>query len=166
MSGQTRSGSARSFLERRIFGPVKTQLTQGASPRSLSRAIAAGSLLGVFPILGTTTLLVTLAGVIARLNQTVLQTINWFTYPLQIVLILPFIRLGERLHRADPMPFSIPQLLDRFQDSPAGFFVEFGVTMWHAIAGWLVVAPLLWLAIEAAIRPVLIAAAERLAPRN
>ena len=36
------------------------------------------------------------------------------------------------------MPLSIPQMVERFGESASRFFAEFGITMWHAIAGWLV----------------------------
>lgn len=162
MGNAPSSGPVKRLLKKRLYGPIKTQLTQGATPLALSRAIATGCLGGIFPILGSTTLLVTAAGIVFKLNQTVLQTINWFIYPLQLALILPFIRFGEMLHGAEHMPISIPQLLERFQDSPGGFFAEFGITLWHAIAGWLMVAPPLWLIIRTATLPVLKKAAARL----
>lgn len=149
------------FWRRRLVEPIRTQLTQGVTPNALSVAIAAGVLCGIFPVLGTTTVLTTLVAVVLRLNQPVMQSINWLIYPLQIVLIPVFIRAGEFLFRAEPIPFSIPEMLKIFSESPGGFFAEFWMTLVHCIVAWIVVVPLLGTAIALSTRPALAAAADR-----
>jgi hypothetical protein len=42
---------------------------------------------------------------------------------------------------AEPLAFSVPVLLERFQHDPWGFFRQFGVAGFHGIMGWIVVAP-------------------------
>ncbi len=149
------------FWRRRIIAPLRTQLTRGVSPRALSHAVAGGFVCGVFPVLGTTTLLTTVSGIALRLNQPVMQSINWLTYPLHLVLIPVFIRLGEHLFGAEPLAFSIPQLVEIFAEAPAAFFSRFAMTFAHCIVAWLVVAPFLAVAIVLVIHPVLRRAAER-----
>ena len=111
--------------------------------------------LGVFPILGSTTALCLAAAALLKLNQPVIHLVNWFAYPLQIPLILVFIRLGEKIVGAPPVPFSITDMLQRFKDSPAQFLRDFGLTGLHGICGWLVVAPLVVAILYFALRPVL-----------
>ena len=95
----------------------------------------------MFPILGCTTLLCALAAFSLKLNQPVIQLVNWLVYPLQFMLLLGFVRIGEWLMRAPPVPFSIPELLRKFQESPGKFMQEFGMTGVHGIVAWFVIAP-------------------------
>ena len=154
------------FWQKRLIQPIRNQLTQGVSPEALSWALAAGLLLAIFPIMGTTTLLCTLAGFAFRLNQPVIQTVNWLAYPLQLLLIPFFIRLGETITGAEPIAFSIPKMLELFGESPARFFGEFGATCLHAIGAWIVVAPLSLLAVILITRPLLRSAARKWAPQK
>lgn len=130
-----------SFLRRRLVEPLLALLKQGTSPERLSLSIAFGVTLGVFPILGSTTLLCFAAGVVFRLNHPALQLINYVVYPLQIPLILVFVRLGENLLGASPMTFSPLALADEFRAGPAEFLKEFGLTGLRAVFAWSVVSP-------------------------
>jgi hypothetical protein len=51
-------------------------------------------------------------------------------------MILVFIRLGQNLNGVPPIPFSIPQLLTRFKESPAQFASDFGMAALHGIEAW------------------------------
>ena len=72
-------------------------LKQGISPKTLALSIAFGFVLGVFPVLGVPTLLCGLAAVVLRLNMPALQLVNYLVYPLQIALLWPFSRFGDKL---------------------------------------------------------------------
>jgi uncharacterized protein (DUF2062 family) len=72
-------------------------LSHGMSPHAIALSVALGFVLGVFPILGCPTILCGLAAIMLRLNLPAVQFVNYLVYPLQIALLLPFIRLGERL---------------------------------------------------------------------
>ncbi len=96
------SGKKEGFLRRRIARPIVELLRQGVTPEKMALSLALGVALGVFPVLGTTTALCALAALILRLNLPAIQIINYFVYPLQIVLILPFFRADEKLFGAPP----------------------------------------------------------------
>lgn len=134
---------SRNLVRRWFVQPLISQLKQGATPSKLALTLAVGMALGVFPILGSTTLLCLLAGAWLRLNQPVLQLFNYFLYPVQIALIPVFIRIGERLFHAPPMPFSVSQLLTFFKNDPAAFLRRFGMAGVHGIAAWALIAPAL-----------------------
>ena len=129
------------FWQERVVAVIVAQLTQGFTPQKIALTIALGLNLGVFPILGCTTLLCALAAFCLKLNQPVIQLVNWLVYPLQFMLLLGFVRIGEWLMRAPPVPFSIPELLRKFQESPGKFMQEFGMTGVHGIVAWFVIAP-------------------------
>ena len=150
------------WWRRWIIRPVINQLSAGGSPERLGWTIATGMVLGIFPIMGSTTLLCLAAGWLLRLNQPVLHVFRAVVYPLHLALILVFIRMGERLHGADLIAFSIPQLVGRFKDDPLRFASDFGLAAWHGITAWLLVAPLLVIVIKVAVMPPLRAAKAKL----
>jgi hypothetical protein len=76
-----------------------------------------------------------------KLNQPVIQLVNYLASPLQLALILVFVRIGEWIMLAPRVSFSIPELFRKFHESPANFFREFGLTGLHGIIAWLVIAP-------------------------
>lgn len=145
-----------------VVEPVIHQLTRGMAPRTLAWTISLALVLGIFPIMGSTTVLCLLVGWLLRLNQPVLLTFKSLVYPLHLALILVFIRAGQSLHGADPIPFSIPQLLARFEADPLQFARDFGTAAWHGVVAWLLVAPVLALLLRLALEPLL----KRLAIRH
>jgi uncharacterized protein (DUF2062 family) len=140
-TGERTAPATRGFLKRRIGDPVVALLKEGISPERLALSLAVGAALGLFPIVGATTLLCLLAGVMFRLNHPALQLVNYAVYPLQVSLILAFVRMGERLLGAVPVSLSPLTLTARFQQDPTRFLAEFGVTGLRGILGWFVVAP-------------------------
>jgi uncharacterized protein (DUF2062 family) len=132
---------AKSFWRRRVLDVIVGQLKQGITPQKISLTLALGVTLGIFPILGATTLLCFVAGLCLKLNQPIIQMVNYLMYALQLVLILFFVRVGEFLMHATPVSFSIPELFRKFHESPREFFREFGMTGVHGIVGWLLMAP-------------------------
>jgi len=125
-----------SRLQRWVIRPIANQLRQGTSPEKLSWSVSLGLTLGVFPIMGSTSLVCFIVGHLFRLNQPVLHLFKTFTYPIHLAMILVFIRLGQNLNGVPPIPFSIPQLLTRFKDNPAQFASDFGVAALHGIEAW------------------------------
>ncbi len=61
-----------SLWRRWVVKPVVAQLAQGTTPAKIAQAIAFGVTTGVFPLLGTTTVLALGVGVLLKLNQPVL----------------------------------------------------------------------------------------------
>ena len=147
--------SLQAFARRYLLDPVLAQLKQGITPEKIALSIVIGAGLSVFPIFGTTTMLCLIAGVTLRLNQPLLQLVNYLAYPLQLILIPVFIRLGEWLFRAPHLPFSFSQLSGRFHAAPMQFLGGFAVTLLHASAAWLLLVPLLGIIANWMLRPAL-----------
>jgi uncharacterized protein (DUF2062 family) len=138
-----------------VGDPIVSLLAQGLTPERLALALAAGLVLGLFPIVGATTLLCLAAGFAFRLNHVALQLANHLAYPLQLPLILAFVRLGEWLLGAPRVSFDPLTLVRHFQRDTVGFLREFGLTGLHGILGWLLIAPVLLVAAFIALRPLL-----------
>jgi len=130
------------WWQERIVAVIIAQLVQGVSPQKIALSISLGLSLGIFPILGTTTALCAIAAVRLRLNQPIIQLVNWLVYPLQLGLVLVFIRIGEWMTHAPPVNFSIPEIIAKFHESPAKFLQDFGMSLLHGVIAWLFLAPL------------------------
>jgi uncharacterized protein (DUF2062 family) len=139
----TKPSRLKKFWRERVVALVASQLVQGITPQKIALTITLGLNLGIFPILGATTTLCAIAGICLRLNQPIIQVVNYLASPLQLMMILVFVRIGEWLMRAPRISFSIPELIRKFHESPAKFFREFGMTGLHGIIAWLVIAPFL-----------------------
>ncbi len=150
------------FWQRRVVAPIVAQLKQGITPEKIALTIALGAVLGIFPILGATTLLCALTGIWLRLNQPVIQLVNYFVYPLQIALLLPYYRAGETLFGQPHVPiFSVAELAQRFQAGPLQFLADYGLVGLYGVTVWALSAPLLIAALYYGTRPLLRALAQR-----
>jgi len=129
------------FFRRRIARPILELLRQGVTPEKMAMSLALGVALGVFPVLGTTTALCALAALILRLNLPAIQIVNYLVYPLQIALLIPFFRMGEKLFSAPHLPLSLAQILAMAQASFWGTTRFLWTTIWHSIVAWCLIAP-------------------------
>lgn len=150
-------------LREKIAGPIIEQLTQGLSPERIALTVAVGLTIAVNPVIGTTTVLCFAAAWALRLNQPIIQAINWSSYALQLLLIYPFIRLGERIFRAEPETRTLEEFAAMAKADMFGTIAALGATIAHAVVAWLAVAPLLVAAIYYGTRPLFRALGRRVA---
>jgi uncharacterized protein (DUF2062 family) len=123
-SGGEPGGEARpGFWRRRVGRPLVSLLAQGLTPEKLALSLAAGLVLGLFPVVGVTTILCLAAGFVFRLNHVALQLANHLAYPLQVPLVLAFVRLGERFLGAPRVALDPLALARHFQRDAAGFLL-------------------------------------------
>lgn len=123
--------------------PLKNQLTQGITPEKLGWTVGAGLAAGVFPILGSTSILAFFVALVFRLNQPVIHIFSTMMYPVHLATILVFIRLGQMMYGVELIRFSIPELFARFTEDWLQFAKDFGLAAWHGITVWLMVAPVI-----------------------
>ncbi len=135
-------GRVRDWLRRKVGDPLLALLKRGLAPHDLALAAVVSLGVAVNPIIGSTTVLCLIAGRLLRLNHLVMQTVNYLAYPLQFILLVPFVRLGEQLTGAEPLPLSPSLLIEEFQRSFWGFVAKFGLAYVHGLLGWVLVVPL------------------------
>jgi uncharacterized protein (DUF2062 family) len=129
------------FINRALLTPLLNFLKQGLSPEKLALCVALGLLFGTFPVIGLTTLLCTAVAIIFRLNIPAIQLINYFTYPLQLLLFIPFIRAGEFLFNQPPISLDLVQIFTMLQTDMLGTISLLWLTNVRAIAVWSLTAP-------------------------
>jgi uncharacterized protein (DUF2062 family) len=165
MPNETPTAPAPSWWKRRIVAPITRQLTQGTTPAQLALALAVGGAIAVNPFLGTTTAGCVAAGFLFRLNQPVLQIANVLGAPFQIAFIVPWVRAGEWLYRAEPLPIAPRLLAQEFSAGPWRFLRHFGLSGLHAASAWLLAAPLVGFALYFALQQPLRALGRRFSPK-
>ncbi|MEP7088240.1 MAG: DUF2062 domain-containing protein [Gemmatimonadota bacterium] len=126
---------------RRVMASIVGQLRQGITAEKIALTIALGLVFGIFPILGATTVLCGIAAARLRLNQPLIQLVNYIAYPAQLLTLLPFYRAGETLLGRPQVPLSIPTLVERLRDDTGKFFSDFGMIAVGGIVVWCFVAP-------------------------
>ena len=107
------------LLKARIVDPIVRAAQQGLSPERVAMTIAVGFCLAIIPVIGVTTILLFLAAWALRLNQPIIQLINWSSAALQLLLIIPFIRLGEAIFRRAPHDSSLEELVATAKSDPS-----------------------------------------------
>jgi uncharacterized protein (DUF2062 family) len=113
-------------------------LRQGISPRRLALTLALGFAIGCFPLVGVTSALCGVLALGLRLNFPAIQAANWTAAPLQLVLIVPFVRLGERLTGySSSHAFHAGTLL---YSSPSVILAQLGGLAGQALLAWLLIA--------------------------
>lgn len=117
--------------------PFIQLLRQGVSPEKIALTIAMGIILGVTPVLGSTMLLCTLAAIVLRLNLAVIQLVNGVVYPLQLLLLIPFYRLGARIFRTGASTISLGGVTALIREGVAHAVRTLWVVTMHALLAWL-----------------------------
>jgi uncharacterized protein (DUF2062 family) len=113
-------------------------LRQGISPRRLALTLALGFAIGCIPVVGIPTVLCAALALALRLNLPAIQAANYVAMPLQLFLIVPFVRMGGWLFASGS-----PQGLasdSPFHVSPATLAAQLGSLTGHALMAWMLVA--------------------------
>ncbi len=150
------------FLRRRLVRPVVEQLTQGLSPDAIALTIAIGLAIAVIPVVGTTTILCTTAAIVLRLNQPLIQAINYLSFPLQLAFIVPYLRLGRLLFGGAAIHLSAQELAAFVTSRPADAFAALWRVTLQPLGAWLLTVPVIVAVVFFALRPVLRGVARRL----
>ena len=129
-----------SKIRRWIITPIAKQLKQGTSPEKLSWSISLGTTLGIFPIMGSTSVVCLAVAHVFKLNQPVVHLFKTLTYPIHLAMILVYIHLGQKLNGLPETPFSITEMMSQFKDSPAQFARDFGMAALYGIEAWAISA--------------------------
>lgn len=147
------------WIYRRCVLPILALLRMGATPRTLAWSIAVGLVIGINPVLGSTTLLCLAVTFRFRLNLVAAQIANHVMFPLELALVIPFIRLGSYVFRTAAMPLSPHLFLQDARIAPLALTRQLWMWEWHAFVLWasvsVVVTPLVALALTPVLRGLL-----------
>jgi uncharacterized protein (DUF2062 family) len=175
------STSSRPFWRRRLTDPIKAQLTQGITPDKIALTIAIGVVCGIFPFLGFATLLCFVVAWMLRLNQPIIHIVNQLLWPVHLLCIPLFVRLGEVIYGEAKTAFSLRQFMRQLYEDwwphpgrhehrshqvlyqmvedwwhhPIDFLDRFGRIGLHTLTAWAVTTPVIIAVIYFILRPFL-----------
>ena len=113
-------------------------LRQGISPRRLALTLALGFAIGCIPVVGIPTLVCAVLALALRLNLPAIQAANYVVMPLQVLLIVPFVRLGGWLFSSGPrQQLGVQALL---HSSPLVLLTQLSGLAGQALIAWLLIA--------------------------
>ena len=144
-----------SRLYRKVFLPIVDLLRQGITPEKIALSIALGAVLGIFPVLGSTTILCAAAAFVFRLNLPAIQLVNFLIYPLQLILFLPFLQAGSRITGAARVTLSMKEVFGMIKSDPWSLIKMLWSASLGAMAIWIMMSPLVIAAIYFTLAPVL-----------
>lgn len=130
-------------------------LSEGMTPHKIALTLALGLMLGATPVLGTTTILCTAAAVVLRLNLPLIQAVNFLAYPLQLLLLIPFMQAGQWLFRQAPLPFTREQLLVLLHAGFRHALEQLWLYSLHGVVAWLLLGGAGALLVYVILRPIL-----------
>ena len=128
--------------DNRLTRHIVELLKQGITPHKIALAVSLGALLGMAPVLGTTIVSCTVAALLFRLNLVLIQIVNNLVYPLQLLLLIPFVQAGQWLFRQPPLPLSVGQIVDMFKQHFWSSLVSLAGYIWHGTVAWLLFSAL------------------------
>ncbi|KAK6937951.1 protein of unknown function DUF2062 [Dillenia turbinata] len=130
------------WFNAKVVDPLLQILRIGAEPKQLAFSTALGITLGVFPICGVTVFLCGMAiAVLGSLcHPPSLMLANFIATPIELSLVVPFLRFGETLTGGAHFPLTADALKKVLTGQASR---EVLLSIVHALLGWLVAAPFL-----------------------
>jgi uncharacterized protein (DUF2062 family) len=113
---------------------------QGLTPIELTQSILVAALFSIIPILGVTTILLTGFSLKRKLNLPIMIAISYLAWPLQILMIIPFINIGEFIFSIPQSNHSAQEIIASFQESFFGTLSRLTFELLCGFGGWLLTA--------------------------
>jgi uncharacterized protein (DUF2062 family) len=134
----------------------------GATPERLAWSLAVGIVVGVNPLLGSTTLVALGLAAAFRLNFAASQLSNHAMYPLELAMFPVFVKLGSFLFGTARLPWEPKQLWVVARAHPWDTTRVLWLWEWHALVVWAAFAAVALPAIGLGMQPVLAHMQERM----
>jgi uncharacterized protein (DUF2062 family) len=115
-------------------------LKQGLTPKELSQSIIVSGLISTIPILGVSTFMITTVSLKRKLNFPVMISLSYLMWPIQIFLIIPFIRVGEFIFSVPRNHHTVEEIISSFQSSFFQTLSQLSLALLCGLGGWLLTA--------------------------
>jgi uncharacterized protein (DUF2062 family) len=115
-------------------------LKQGLTPRELSQSIIVSGLISTIPILGVSTFMITTVSLKRKLNLPIMISLSYLMWPVQILMIIPFIRVGEFIFSVPRNHHTVEEIIGSFQNSFFLTLSHLSFELLCGLGGWLLTA--------------------------
>ncbi|MBP6759763.1 MAG: DUF2062 domain-containing protein [Flavobacterium sp.] len=123
-----------------VIDKITVLFKQGLTPKEISKSIIVSGLISTIPILGVSTFIITTISLKSKLNLPIMIALSYLMWPIQILLIIPFIRVGEFIFSVPQNHHTVEEIISSFQNS---FFQTLGQLSFEllcGLGGWLLTA--------------------------
>ncbi|TRX30038.1 DUF2062 domain-containing protein [Flavobacterium franklandianum] len=115
-------------------------LKQGLTPKQLTQSIIVSGLISTIPILGVSTFMITTVSLKQKLNFPVMISLSYLMWPVQILMIIPFIRVGEFIFSIPQNHHTVEEIISSFQNSFFQTLSHLSFGLLCGLDGWLLTA--------------------------
>lgn len=123
-----------------LIAKIKMLFKQGLTPKELSQSIIVAALISIIPILGVSTFLITTIALKRKLNLAIMIALSYLMWPIQVLLIIPFIRVGQFIFSVPSNHHSVDEIISSFQASFFGTLSRLSFELLCGFGGWLLTA--------------------------
>jgi hypothetical protein len=109
---------------------------QGLTPKELSQSIIVSGLIAIIPVLGVSTFMITTVSLKWKLNLPVMIALSYLMWPVQILMIIPFIRIGEFIFSVSPNHYTVEEIISSFQSSFFKTLSHLSFELLCGLGGW------------------------------
>lgn len=113
---------------------------QGLTPIEITQSIIVSALISIIPILGFTTLLLTFLSFKRKLNLPIMFAVSGLLWPVQILMVVPFINIGEFIFSIPKTNHSAQEIITSFQNSFFTTLSHLSFELLYGFGGWFLTA--------------------------
>ena len=127
-------------IKNKILIPFKIIPRQGLSSNKLALSFTIGIIAGSFPVIGLTSVVSLIFLVLLKQNFTIVQAMNWVVAPIQLLMIIPFMRLGAIVLFKDNLSITLGNIIKAFEPGLWEGLKTVGLLHVYAALGWTIIA--------------------------
>ncbi len=106
----------------------------------LALSISAGVFIGLIPAIGLTTVLISWIAIWLKLNVPIAVFLTILLSPAQLILFIPFVRIGEKIYSIEKSFLSYSEIKAAFDSNILTVFSNLSMEIFYGLTGWLLVA--------------------------
>lgn len=120
--------------------PLALIRKEGIPSEKLALSVSIGIIGGTFPIIGLASVVCLILTLLFKQNIVIVQVTNYLVYPLQIILLLPLLRIGNSVLASNHIELTLNQIVSAFQIGVLHGINELGIILLYGALAWVVVA--------------------------
>jgi uncharacterized protein (DUF2062 family) len=130
----------RKQISSRVLIPAANIRKQGFSSETLAFSVSIGIIGGAFPVIGGASYVCLFLTLVFKQNILIAQVANWLSYPIQILLLIPFMKFGNLIIVGGDLTITLNQVVVAFQSGLLNGIREIGIFSLYGIIAWAAVA--------------------------
>ncbi|MBX7226040.1 MAG: DUF2062 domain-containing protein [Chitinophagales bacterium] len=115
---------------------IKHFFSMGLTPKSIARSASIAAIYSIIPIFGISKIMTTLTGIKFKYNLPLMYTVGYIFYPLQFILFIPFLRLGEWILQVEDSSLVMSEFKVMVQEDLFHALWTFSAAFKYAMVGW------------------------------